>query len=270
MELQIRTVYVLLMMIGMLLATHGLAGAATPAEARSVMEANQAAVVWVELVVEMKMSYEGQTHTREHKASTNGTVIDPSGLTVISLSESDPSSDYSEDDAEGGKVTANIVSAKMRNGDSGEIAAEVIMRDRDLDMAFIRPKKAPEKPMAFIDLSKSSEPSVLEDVVSIGRMGGTSGYAAGAMVERVAAVVTKPRKLYAMSNARIGGPVLTLDGKAVGIGLWRITRGGDDDDEDSDWNVVSVPCAAVLKAAEHAKNAEPEKPKPAPADVSAK
>ena len=136
---------------------------------------------------------------------------------------------------------------------------DVVLRDPDLDLAFIRPKAAPAKPMAFVDLANASAPLVLDDLVCLGRLGRMAGFVAGATLERVTALITKPRLFYAITSGKTGGPVFTLDSKVVGIALWRVSKSKDEDAE-SDWQVVALPAEAVLKAAQQAKTAEPIKP----------
>lgn len=241
--------------------------ASTVEDARKIFEASKDAVVMVQLVVEVKMTYEGQSEKQEHKGTANGTVIDPSGLTVVSLSDVDPSSQWPDTSSDKGSFSTEVTSVKMRMEDGTEIPADVVLRDPDLDLAFVKPKAAPAKPMVFVDLANASTPLVLDDMVSVGRLGRIAGFVAGATMERVIAVITKPRLFYAVSTARTGSPVFTLDGKVAGIALWRTSK-SQDEDEESDWQVVVLPSAAVLKAAQQAKTAEPvklESPKPAPA-----
>src|SRR5260221_14397596 len=58
---------------------------------RKVLSRYQDAVVTVKLVVSLSMSLGARDQQSESKTEAVGTVIDPSGLTVISLSTIDPS-----------------------------------------------------------------------------------------------------------------------------------------------------------------------------------
>src|SRR5271169_2790392 len=59
---------------------------------RAIFKANQQAVVIVQLVLKNKMSFGGAGgRSAEARRDATGTVIDPSGLTVLSLSSTDPS-----------------------------------------------------------------------------------------------------------------------------------------------------------------------------------
>ncbi|OFX16507.1 MAG: hypothetical protein A2Z18_00595 [Armatimonadetes bacterium RBG_16_58_9] len=228
--------------------------AGTTEDARRIIEANEAAVVTVSLVIEMNMSYEGETNKEEHKTSTTATVIDPSGLAVTSLLEIDPSSSTPSGEF---NYSINVVSAKIKTSDGKEIPADVVLRDPDLDLAFIRPKAKPEKPMAFVDLTQSAEPNVMDELVVLSRMGRIASYSLAAGLERVEAVVRKPRTFYVVGMSNLRGPAFTLDGKAAGITLWRVSN-TDDSDSDSDAYIqVVLPSKTVLEAAQHAKDAAP-------------
>ena len=62
-------------------------------KARAVFKKNQSSVVTVQLVVKSKMGFAGVGgDSRESKQEVSGTVIDPSGLTAVSLSSTDPTS----------------------------------------------------------------------------------------------------------------------------------------------------------------------------------
>ena len=251
----------------------GLACRADVAEdARKIADANKDAVVTVNLVVETKMSFSGESQKEERKVSAPGTVIDPSGLVVSSLSEIDPTKMFSEfmpDDADSSKFSSEVVDVKIKTEDGTEIPADVVLRDRDLDLAFLRPKKAPETPLKFVDLSQAATPQVADGLVILSRLGQVANRALAVRFDRVQAVVTKPRTFYVVNGDRLGCPVFALDGKPVGTLVLRTSKGEGRSRgmfSMSD-NVVMVvlPCSTVLKAAQQAKEAPPEKPSAEPA-----
>src|ERR1700690_2334388 len=78
-----------------------LAGAmvSLPAEAddlaksgRDILAKSQGAVVTVKLAIKQSVSMGGRENKSESKTETTGTIVDPSGLTVVSLATTDPSS----------------------------------------------------------------------------------------------------------------------------------------------------------------------------------
>ncbi|OFX13382.1 MAG: hypothetical protein A2Z18_01920 [Armatimonadetes bacterium RBG_16_58_9] len=244
----------------------GACGAETQSDARGVAQANADAVVNVQIVVEMTTSYGGESEKEENRTSVTGTVIDPSGLVVTSLSGTDPSHMISmfmgEDDSDF-KMSAEIVDLKIKTSDGTEIPADMVLRDPDLDLAFIKPKKAPEKPLAYVDLSQSSVPQLLQEMVLLSRLGKVADYSLYAAVEPVHAVVTKPRTFYvAGMYSSFGGPAFALDGKPVGILVLRSAKGDSARSMFSGYDDmmagIVLPSSTVLKIAEQAKTAVPQ------------
>ena len=256
--------------VGMLAVALAVAGSAgtcggdTESDARGIAQANADAVVNLQIVVAMETSFGGGSEKEEERTSVTGTVIDPSGLVVTSLSGTDPShwlSMFMGDDDYGFKMSAEIVDLKIRTSDGTEIPADMVLRDPDLDLAFIKPKKAPEKPLAYVDLSKSSEPKLLEKMVLLHRLGRVANYSLYAGMDSVHAIVTKPRTYY-VAGALSGGPAFALDGKPVGI---QVTRSVKLDSTQSMFSGfddamagIILPSATVLKIADKAKATPPQ------------
>lgn len=241
-------------LVVLIFLAHAPCAAGTTEEARATALAAAGAVVSVELVVEVKMSYEGQTEKEQQKVSANATVIDPSGLAVTALSEIDPSG-FSQfvEESEGFSYSVDVADLKLRLEDGTEMQADMVGRDQDLDLAFIRPKKAPDAPMKFVDLSRPGSPQILDELVVVSRLGKAANQAIAASVERVQAVVSKPRTFYVIYNlGNRGCPALTLDGNVIGITVKRMAKGGGSGrDPYSDYEELDVilPAAAVLQAA---------------------
>ena len=125
-----------------------LAGTSAPGRAdelaekgRAIFKQHQHAVVTVQAV--MKISYPGAAKSTENRQDLTGTVVDPSGLTVLALSACDPSEMYQRMLAEQGsqnKLDIEVTDLKILLDDGTELPAEIVLRDKDLDLAFIRPK----------------------------------------------------------------------------------------------------------------------------------
>jgi S1-C subfamily serine protease len=230
-----------------------------------IFQKNQHAVVTVEVV--LKTSRGDSSQSSESKQDITGTVLDPSGLTVVALSACDPSELYQRmmgDDYSKYKVETEITDLKLLLDDGTEIPAEIILRDKDLDMAFVRPKLKPANPMAALDLTQNSKAKVLEQVIALNRLNSAAGRAYSASVERVSAVIQKPRTFYiadgAMTSTTLGAPVFSLNGNVLGMVVMRAVSSkgtGSRSVRDSITPII-LPAEYVLKAAKQAPESKPE------------
>src|ERR1043166_3820854 len=201
---------------------------------REIFEKYQHATVTVQLVLKSKMSMPGfGGRSNESKQEATGTTIDPSGLTVLSLSATDPGSILSSmmgGDGDGSgevkfKMENELTDAKILTHDGAELPAEVVLRDKELDLAFLRPKQKPAAPVPAIDLAQAGEAHLLDQVITLNRLGKAAGRAYAASVERISAVVLKPRTFYAVGGdataTTLGSPAFTLGGPLLGAFVLR-------------------------------------------------
>ncbi len=139
---------------------------------REIFKQNQRAIVTVQLVLKSKFSMRGMGgQSNESKRDVTGTVVDPSGLTILSLSGIEPGDmmqsffgDAGDDDPKF-KMETELGDVKILLEDGAELPAEVVLRDKDLDLAFIRPKTKPAAPMPSLDLANSGQAQVLDQVI---------------------------------------------------------------------------------------------------------
>jgi S1-C subfamily serine protease len=228
---------------------------------REVFKRNQKAVVSVQIV--LKATASGKSS--ESKREITGTVVDASGLTVLSLSDCDPAELYQMmmNDSNS-QVETEITDIKILQDDGGEIPAEVVLRDRDLDLAFIRPKAKPANAMPAVDLTQRAQADVLEQLVAINRLNRAAGRAYSASIERVSAVIKSPRRFYIPDTTAtatgLGAPAFSLDGKIVGFFVMRTIRGQSNSPRDFRQNLTGIIISAddVLKTAKQAPEAKGE------------
>jgi S1-C subfamily serine protease len=241
---------------------------------REIFKKFQRAVVTVQVVIKVKSSGPGMGgQANESRMDVTGTIVDGSGLIVLSLAAIDPTEMYeSMMDSMGNeeskfKMDAELSDAKILLEDGTELPAEVVLRDKDLDLAFLRPKTKPANPMTSVDLAKSSTAQVLDEVVALNRLGRAAGRSYGASAERINAVVQKPRLFYipatSMTSTSLGCPAFALDGNILGIFVMRTinTKGGGmtmRDFQPEAYATIILPAADFLKAARQAPEARGE------------
>ena len=238
---------------------------------RDVFKKHQRAVVTVQVVQKMTYSSAGRTsEPNEMKQDITGTVMDPSGLTVLALSAADVGEMYKRMYPTY-KVETEVSDVKILLDDGVEIPAEIVLRDKDLDLAFIRPKSKPASAMAAVEFGKAARADVLDQVITLNRLGRAAGRAYSASVERISAVVQKPRTFYipdsGMTGTSLGSPAFALDGNIVGILVMRsISSGGGGGASMNNFrpdNMTSIilPAEDIVKAARQAPEAKGDEPK---------
>lgn len=248
----------------MFLCAAGVAGAQSQEDkAREILNARQAAVVTVQLVVKEKMSGLGMgDQDNESKMEITGTIINPEGLTVVALSETDRSSMFSnfmsDEMSDHFKMESSISDVKILLQDGKELASGVVLRDKDLDLAFVRPKEKPAEALPYVDLTKMDTVRVMDKVVAINRLGKVANRTASASFEYIEAVATKPRLFYFPSRALTmtgsGCPAFTLDDNIVGIFVIRtiVDKSGGGPEPGRTTASVILPAQDINEAASQA------------------
>ena len=120
------------------------------AAAREIVKRWQAAIVNVRVVLKMRVSVGGrEMQSMDESVETVGTVIDPAGLTVLSLGALNPGAMMNrlmgvvgsgQERMEFGSEPTDV---KLRLPDGRELTARIVLRDEDLDLAFLRPTSSP-------------------------------------------------------------------------------------------------------------------------------
>lgn len=220
--------------------------------ARKIVDQHKDAVVLVEAVVKMKISAGGRSQDREQKMEANGTVITPEGLTVVSNTSIDPTAMIAR---MGAKADISTSDVKIVAADGTEHEAELVLTDKDLDLAFVRPKGQVRLPC--LELRKTAEPALLDTLVSVTRLGRKAGREPGVALSEVLSVIRKPRVRYVPSGQTFQGcPVFTAGGECLGLALVQ-TDGGA--------GLSILPAEDILEAAKQVGQKKPDE-KAAPAE----
>ena len=199
---------------------------------RAIYQSKQHVVVTVQVSIKSKLSMPGvPAQSSETHRDLTGTVIDPSGLVVLSLSATDPAELLQ---SRGGaedprfKVETELSGIRILLQDGTEVPAEMALREKNLDLAFIRPKDKLAQPLQALDLSQSGVVDVLDQVIALNRLGSAVDRAYSASVERIAAIVREPHLYYVpdanLTSTTLGAPAFALDGKPIGIFVMKAVK----------------------------------------------
>jgi S1-C subfamily serine protease len=275
-----------------LAATATLAPAASPElreTARKLSTDHQEAVVWLSVLAKTSMGAEGDVpaqlkaalagQDKEEKSEITGTVIDAaSGLIVTALGGLDKSSmvDGQTVNTPMGaikiKATSEIKEVKVITADGSEIPADLVLKDEDLGLAFVKVRTDSDeaKGVEFkaIDLADSASGQLLDDCVALGRLDESLNREASVMTSEITGITTRPRTFYRASTDAIGCPVFLGNGKLLGVTVLRSPKGASARGGQIQVSPVILPAADIAKVAAQAKEAKPVEAAPAeaPAD----
>jgi S1-C subfamily serine protease len=204
------------------------------ASARAIMAKRSDAVVTVEGSLKVRMSMGGrETNNADESVHAMATVLDGTGLAVMSLSAIEPGglltrmmSSFGGGAGPKVDMTTEPAGLRMRMADGGEFPAKIVLRDEDLNLAFLKPVDAPNASWAFVD-GVSAKPAQLDLLVMVARLGESSGWKTAVSFGYVEAVIDKPRTVYLMAGAAmgrgLGTPVFDLAGRFVGLMVMKNT-----------------------------------------------
>jgi hypothetical protein len=221
----------------------------TPAQADEIADLSQDVLAkWQDAIITARVVIEA--YESEHKTEILLTVIDESGLAIASLSSINPSSMFSASMSE-----TKLKSITMILPDNEEIPANVVLRDQDLDLAFIKPIDKIDKKITAINLADNTTPGMLDNIVCLSRLGNTGGYAPVVSVSRIQAIIKKPRTMYMTDPMKallsgLGVPVYTLEGKIIGLNLMRISKSTDMTGDELSRGMGALPAMPIILPAQ--------------------
>ena len=232
--------------------------------ARKISAKYQDSVVWVSAVCKINFTAEGSKSQainlpeKEKKVEALATVLSTNGLLVTALSAIDPARGISGREVQvgGNKIlldaTVVMTEARIVLPDGTEVPASVVMKDADLDLAFIlaKPDSKEFKGAAFkpVDLQDSAKALVSEDVISLGRADEVLNRQPSVVRGQVMVLVKKPHEFVRVTSVSLGAPSFNVGGQMLGIGVNRFMGS-------KPGVPVLIPAAEVRAIAEQATNA---------------
>ena len=107
---------------------------------RNLLDQQSDSVSWVSVTVRIEVSAGGRSFPpSERKLEALGTVLGEDGLIVLSLNEVDPTDSILSRMRGPADINVNYTEVLILRPDGSEIEADFLLKDEDLDLAFIRP-----------------------------------------------------------------------------------------------------------------------------------
>jgi S1-C subfamily serine protease len=209
------------------------------AAGRALVKRYADAIVSVELVVTLKMKMgEKEAPPREQRIEVNGTVISPTGLTVTTLGQVDPQATLEalRAGSGGGNRGIEIVGSefkevKLRLANGTEVPARFVLKDADLDLAFMAPEVTPEnasREFPYVKLDEFTGGALLDEFFYLGRAAKVQQRVPLVRTTEIIGMVERPRRLYLLTEQSpqwMGTPVFNAAGRVLGITLQHFANG---------------------------------------------
>ena len=201
------------------------------AAARAIVMQHADAMLSLRVTVHVSGSVNGKDlPSKDQTVAAPATVLDSSGLAVCALSRLEPDSSMNRAlvalaPSAKTEINTEVTGVQMRLATGRDVTAHIVLRDPDLDLAFVRPADPLSGPVPAID-GPSARPGLLDMLVVL--LHGTTdqegdGVAAG--LGYVESIVLKPRLYYTMAGpTTAGAPVFDRAGNFVGLIVQRQTN----------------------------------------------
>ena len=261
-----RLLSVFALALGALMAAGSAKAQIAPDAARAMLTKVDPAVVSVKITAQMSYAMEGrQGEKEEQEQETTGIVVAPSGRAAGCVAARDPTAAFQTlmsamGDADGGKfnMQTDITDLKLHFSDGREVPGEIAIRDKDLDLAFIKPKTPLTAPAAAVDFSAAAEAKVLDPVLLVFRLGKSANWTIMGRLEGINGILAKPRTMFllnsytgnTMGDSEAGALALGVDGKVLGMCVMRTVAGTGK--ASGDMYQVVMPAKDVLSVAKQA------------------
>jgi hypothetical protein len=165
---------------------------------------------------------------QEHKTQCVAAIIDPTGLAITSLTNLNPQNAMGKIRVNRGGVPqtleldCQVQEVKYRLADGSEVPAHIVLKDEDLDLAFLAPlkpmDKATEAKTAVLPVGNTvPQPELLDYTILIGRTGEDLNYNPTLNLGRILSILSTPRTCYLGTSSGLGSPVFDHHGKVLGI-----------------------------------------------------
>ncbi len=199
---------------------------------RDVMKRYADAVVGIELVLTLRVkSGDREAPPREQRIEVMGTVISPDGLTVTTLAAVDPQATMEamggSSDGRGPQIVGSeFKEVKLRLADGKEVPARFVLKDADLDLAFMAPETSEAgKTYPNVRLEDAVEGAILNTYFYVARAPKTLQRVPMVRRTEIMGMVDRPRRLYVLNDLSPGTPVFDPSGKVLGITVQHFANG---------------------------------------------
>lgn len=242
--------------------TLSLADDSLNAQAREIHGKYEESIVTVKAVIDVEIVVGGSANqSQEQKLEVPGTVIQENGLTVVSNATIDIGAQVEQQISRqvrgrGVEVKTTFKEVNLLFRDGTEIPSKVVLKDEDLDVAFVLPDAEEVEaegvefvPVQFPEVTPKVQ--LLDPIIILNRLGQNLDRELSLYVTKVEALIKKPRRFILTHNSSTGTPAFLASGEPLGLYVRRIVNG-------SATSTVVLPAKEVARLTKEAASVDPE------------
>jgi len=205
------------------------ASAAGPAEPREVARRalldHRDALVTVKLTLKQRFIADGrERNTSESQLEIAGTLLTAAGLTVVSDVASNPAAMAVSAPGSNTRLDTETSSVRIALPGGREVPARFVLRDGDLDLAFLVPQE-PVADLPHVALAAAPVPKEMDPLVFLFPLSRSLNRQIAVAVDDVRGVIEKPRTFLVsdpfVGLQSLGCPAFDAEGRALGIVVMR-------------------------------------------------
>ena len=195
---------------------------------RKLLSDKASSLVTVKFVLKISM---GNMGDQENENEITGVMIAPEGVVICSNNQLGGFTSMMKKmmGPMGGGLSATPSDLKVIIGDELEgREAELVARDTELDLAWVRIKEPGDQPFDHVDLTKEVKPQVGQRIVALDRMGKYFARCPVVSEGRIGGITKSPRNLLAPNgplSTAFGLPVFLPDGRCIGVTVMQLPEG---------------------------------------------
>lgn len=187
---------------------------------RSVLDKNSDCVVNITYILNMKVEMGQGASNRQEKDETCGIVLSQDGLILVNNSQISGGAEISMImKTNSDQFDIKPTDFKVVLPDGSELPAKLLVKDSDLDIAFLKITDLKGKTLKPIDIDKAKEIKIGEEILGITRYGKSLHFAPRFHIFTINAILDFPRLMYDIdgSSPFLGMPAFSEDGKFIGM-----------------------------------------------------
>ncbi|HVF84470.1 MAG TPA: serine protease [Abditibacteriaceae bacterium] len=218
--------------------------------AQRLVKSHGASAVTLQIVVKLSAGDMGEDQAERE---IDGVVLDASGLVVTTNSSIDPTTSLATMGVDASSYSSKVVGVKILTANGTEVPAKVVLRDRDRNLAFLRPLQKPKTPFVAVGFARGGMARIGDSVYILGRLGKNGSRQNSITSERLVSVITRPRLMYVVlpnMYTALGNVVFNESGQPLGLLTMRtVLKSGDTP------LPIVIPAADIMEIARQAPQA---------------